>query len=336
MESGRAGPSVNRRECVVAIKRFETVVDMADWRELYPFSSHTFTPPGPIATDQAGSSATGSASERPRMHYVDEGTGPQSILCVHGNPTWSFYFREVVIQQRSRARVVAVDHVGCGLSDKPQHYPYNLNQHIANLVALVQHLNLQRITLVVHDWGGAIGLGAALEMPERVSGLVILNTAAFSPPYIPLRIAACRIPVVGNWAMRGLNVFARAALRMTLNRLPRLPENVAAGLIAPYDSWENRVAIARFVQDIPIRRDQPTWQRLEAIEAGLPQLNNRPAELVWGMKDWCFRPECMDRIAQLLPHARVTRLEDVGHYVMEEASPEVNTAIVRCLEAQNR
>lgn len=270
------------------------------------------------------------------MHYVDEGQGSQCVLCVHGNPTWSFYYREVVQQQRSRARVIAVDHIGCGLSDKPQDYPYSLNQHIANLVALVKHLDLRRITLVVHDWGGAIGLGAALEVPERIAGLVILNTAAFPPPYMPLRIAACRVPLVGNWAMRRLNAFARAALRMTLNRLPRLPEKVAAGLIAPYDSWQNRVGIARFVQDIPTRHEQPTWQRLEAIEAGLPQLDDRPAELVWGMKDWCFRPECLERFERLLPHARVTRLEDVGHYIMEEASPEVNAAITRCLEAQNR
>jgi haloalkane dehalogenase len=173
-----------------------------------------------------------------------------------------------------------------------------------------------------------------LQVPERISGLVILNTAAFPPPYLPRRIAACRIPGVGNWAMRRLNVFARAALRMTLNRLPRLPEKVAAGLIAPYDSWEHRVAIARFVQDIPTRPDQPTWQRLKAIEAGLPQLADRPIELVWGMKDWCFRPECLERFEAVFPRARVTRLEDVGHYVMEEASQEVNAAIARCLEAQ--
>lgn len=307
---------------------------MADWRSLYPFASHRFAPAG------AGS---------PQIHYVDEGAAAAgqaaagqadsplakpTILCVHGNPTWSFYYRQVVLAHRDRARVVALDHMGCGLSDKPQDYPYNLSQHIANLVALVEHLGLRRITLVVHDWGGAIGLGAALQMPQRIAGLVILNTAAFPPPYIPLRIAACRLPIAGNWAMRGLNVFARAALTMTLNRLPRLPDAVAAGLIAPYDSWANRIGIARFVQDIPTRPGQATWQRLKAIEADLPQLSDRPAELVWGMRDWCFRPECLERLSQLLPRARVTRLEDVGHYVMEEASQEVNAAISRCLEAQ--
>ena len=305
----------------VTDRQFETAVDMADWRALYPFSSHRFALP---------------SHGSPQMHYVDEGEGPQSVLCVHGNPTWSFYYRQVVIEQRARARVVAVDHVGCGLSDKPQAYPYTLAQHIANLVDLVTHLDLHRVTLVVHDWGGAIGLGAALRMPERIAGMVILNTAAFPPPYVPLRIAACRIPIMGNWAMRRMNVFARSALTMTLNRLSRLPEAVASGLIAPYDSWDHRVAIARFVQDIPNRPSQPTWQLLKSIEEKLPSLRDRPAELVWGMRDWCFRPECLTRFEQLLPQARVTRLHDVGHYVMEEASQEVNTAIARCLGEQVR
>ncbi len=283
---------------------------------------------------------TGTAASPPRLHYVDEnqssGPAPATILCVHGNPTWSFYYRSIVQQQSHRARVIAVDHIGCGLSDKPQQYPYTLDQHIANLKRLIETLDLQNITLVVHDWGGAIGLGTALQVAERIKGLVILNTGAFPPPFIPLRIAACRIPLLGVLGMRGLNLFARAALTMTLNRLPRLDRDVASGLIAPYDNWHNRVAIANFVGDIPTRATQPTWQRLKQIETDLPKLNDRAIEMVWGMRDWCFTPECLTRMEQLLPSAHVTRLADVGHYVMEEASAEVNQSIVRCLEAQKR
>lgn len=277
-----------------------------------------------------------SSNNAPRMHYVDQGQGQgqATVLCVHGNPTWSFYYRSIAQQQSHRARVIAVDHIGCGLSDKPQQYPYTLNQHIANLQRLIVELDLRNITLVVHDWGGAIGLGTALEVADRVKGLVILNTGAFPPPFIPLRIAACRIPVLGVLGMRGFNLFARAALHMTLHRLPRLDRDVAAGLIAPYDNWANRVAIANFVADIPTRESQPTWQRLKQIEENLPTLNDRAIEMVWGMRDWCFTPECLTRLEQLLPAAHVTRLEDVGHYVMEEASAEVNQAVARCLEAQ--
>lgn len=317
-----------------AIEQFETFLLMTQWQSLFPYTPQWLTLPEHVNASAGSRKAVGSGLKQWRMHYVDQGAGSDCILCVHGNPTWSFYFREVVSRFQSQARVVAVDHIGCGLSDKPQVYPYCLQQHIANLVELIRQLDLQKVTLVVHDWGGAIGLGAALEVPERISGLVILNTAAFPPPYIPLRIAACRVPFLGNWAMRGLNLFVLAALRMTLHRLPRLRQDVAAGLIAPYDNWAHRVGVARFVQDIPLRPAQPTWELLALIESRLPLLNKLPTEIVWGMRDWCFRPECMERIRKVFVDAKVTLLEDVGHYVMEEAGQEVLDAIGRCLSAQ--
>jgi haloalkane dehalogenase len=132
--------------------------------------------------------------------------------------------------------------------------------------------------------------------------------------------------------MRRLNVFARAALTMTLHRLPRLDPQVAAGLIAPYHNWNSRIAIARFVQDIPRRKSQPTWQTLSKIEDGVSIFSDRPTRIVWGMKDWCFRPECLDRLEQLFPHAQVQRLADVGHYVMEEAADEVISSLRSVLE----
>jgi cis-3-alkyl-4-acyloxetan-2-one decarboxylase len=300
---------------------------MPSWRELYPFSSNYFELP----TSKGAPSKTAlGVKTKLRLHYVesnDAGDDPPTVLCVHGNPTWSFTYRSVLTSLRNEARVIAVDHIGCGLSDKPQEYSYSLQTHTDNLVQLIEYLDLRRIVLLVHDWGGAIGLGAGLQVLERIAGAVILNTAAFPPPYVPLRIAACRLPIVGNWAMRQLNLFALAALRMTLNRLPRLEPDVAAGLVAPYGNWHDRVAIARFVQDIPSRPSHATWQVLSDLEQSLPQLDNRPVHLVWGMQDWCFRPECLRRLQKLLPHAVVNELTDVGHYVMEEASDEVIAAL---------
>ena len=220
---------------------------MPDWKALYPFQSKFLDiPKSEASTDVV------------RMHYVAAGseTAEHTILCVHGNPTWSFTYREVLKQLSDEAQVIAVDHVGCGLSDKPQQYNYCLETHIGNLARLIEKLDLNNVTLLVHDWGGAIGFGAAQRHPTRVRRFVVLNTAAFPPPYVPLRIAACRLPWIGNAAMRGLNLFARAALTMTLNRLPKLDESVAAGLIAPYGNWHDRIAIARFVQDIPRRKNQ--------------------------------------------------------------------------------
>lgn len=297
---------------------------MPDWKALYPFESKFIEIP-----------KSETSAEKVRMHYVEKGeTAPVSdgaaesepqrtILCVHGNPTWSFTYRRILNELSDQARVVAVDHIGCGLSDKPQDYSYTLEQHVGNLARLIEQLDLRRITLLVHDWGGAIGLGAALKVPTRIEQFVILNTAAFPPPYVPWRIAACRLPWVGELGVRGLNLFARAATKMTLNRLPRLDPAVAAGLLAPYHNWDSRVAIARFVQDIPRRRSQATWQTLANIEEGLAIFADRPVRIVWGMKDWCFRPECLTRLEQIFPQAQTTRLADVGHYVMEEAADEV-------------
>lgn len=253
-----------------------------------------------------------------RYHYVDEGAG-SPILMVHGNPTWSFYWRNMILGLRDRWRTLAVDHVGCGLSDKPAHYPYCLEQHTENLAAFVERLDLRDVTLMAHDWGGAIGLGAALKLPDRFARIVLFNTGAFPPDYVPRRILACRIPLLGPWGVRGLNLFARAALRMAVLDHARMTPAVRAGLLAPYDSWANRVAIWRFVRDIPLSRRHPTWRTLADLEAGLPTLAPRPVFLGWGMGDWCFTSACLRRFQAIFPRAESHAFDDAGHYVVEDA-----------------
>lgn len=277
---------------------------MPDWRSLYPFSSHELSLAGL------------------RYHYLDEGAG-EPLLMVHGNPTWSFYWRNLIRDLRSDYRCVAVDHMGCGLSDKPEPYPYSLDTHIDNLCRLIESLDLRDITLMVHDWGGAIGLGAALRMPERFARLVLFNTGAFPPPFVPLRIRLCRTPLIGSWAMRRLNAFARAAMRMATEKPDRMTPVVKDGLLAPYDSWANRVAIDAFVRDIPFTRAHPTRHTLEGIESGLSSLADRPVQMIWGMKDWCFRPSCLTRFETHFPQAEVHRLSDAGHYVVEDAHERI-------------
>src|SRR5262245_9969418 len=126
------------------------------WRALYPFASHEL------------------ALDGYRYHYVDEGQG-EPLLFVHGNPTWSFYWRNLIERYRGQFRAIAPDHMGCGLSEKPARYEYRLARHINNLKQLIERLDLKGITLVAHDWGGAIGLGAASQMPERFARLVLMN-----------------------------------------------------------------------------------------------------------------------------------------------------------------
>jgi haloalkane dehalogenase len=289
----------------------------ADWRQLYPFKSHWHEP----------------GSGYGRMHFVDEGPTdssngrhPETLLFVHGNPTWSFHWRRLILALRNRYRCVAPDHVGCGLSDKPRRF-LTLSNHVDHLASLVATLDLKRITLVAQDWGGAIGLASALEAPWRFERIILFNTGAFPPRYIPWRIRACRIPVLGRLAVQGANLFSRAALRMTLARQPRLDPAVAAGYLAPYGSWANRRAVYGFVRDIPRRAGDDTWKWLERVERGLPSLADRAVLLIWGMRDWCFLPDCLARFLQAWPRAEVHRLADVGHWVVEDA-PEESLAIV--------
>ena len=286
-----------------------------DWRSLYPFKSHYLTVGGH------------------RYHYVDEGSGPV-LLMVHGNPTWSFYFRELIAALCDRYRVVAVDHIGCGLSDKPPPgvYSYRLQSRIDDLRGLIEQLDLEQITLVAHDWGGAIGMGAAVASRERFARFILFNTGAFLGGRCPWRIRVCRIPLLGRLAVQGLNLFARAAVRMAVCRHERMTPAVRAGLLAPYDSWSNRVAVDRFVKDIPLRRGHPSYSTLASIEAGLGQFRASPVCLVWGMRDWCFTPQFLDRFLDYFPGAEVHRLSDAGHYVVEDAHERIVPIVEKFLE----
>jgi haloalkane dehalogenase len=292
-----------------------TTATSRNWRALYPFDSHF--------ADIDGH----------RLHYLDEGSGP-TLLLVHGNPTWSFYWRNLIAGLRDEYRVVVPDHIGCGLSDKPGNYPYCLARHTENLVELIDQLQLDQVTLLAHDWGGAIGLGAALARTERFRRFVLFNTGAFPPWFIPWRIRFCRVPIFGRLAVQSLNLFARAALRMATSKHERITPQVRAGLLAPYDSWSNRNAIFQFVKDIPSSRNHPTYIALSNLESQLPTIADRPMMLVWGMRDWCFRPECLDKFLEIFPGAEVHRFDDAGHYVIEDA-PERILPLVQSFLTRN-
>ena len=257
-----------------------------------------------------------------RYHYVDEGTG-EPLLMVHGNPTWSFAWRKIIAGLNGDYRTLAVDHIGCGFSDKPQDYAYTLRQHVDNLCRFIESSDLRNITLFGHDWGGCIGMGAAVRMPERFRRFVLFNTSAFRSTRIPLRIALCRIPFLGAVGVRGLNLFSRAALRMAVVDRSRMTPSVRAGYLAPYDSWRNRVAVHRFVQEIPLKPSHPSYATLVEIEEGLRQFREHPMLLVWGEQDWCFTTEFLSEFQQRFPQAETLLLPHAGHYVFEDAHEQI-------------
>src|SRR5262245_56792973 len=223
--------------------------ETADWRKLYPYAPHWLE------------------VDHQRMHYLDEGptqsaaSAAPTLLFIHGNPTWSFHWRSLIASLRNDFRCIAPDHLGCGLSEKPAHL-MRLSDHIDHLTSFIEQLDLREVTLVAQDWGGAIGLGALLRMPARLERIVLFNTGAFPPETIPTRIRACRIPMLGRLAVQGAGLFSHAALHMTLARRPKLDPAVAAGYLAPYDSWSNPRAVYGFVHDIPGHHEHPTWYTL--------------------------------------------------------------------------
>jgi len=267
-----------------------------------------------------------------QMHVIDEGPRDgEVLLCLHGNPTWSFYWRRIVRDFSTTHRVVVPDHMGCGLSGRPQDWSYRLADHVSNVERLVDALGLERVTLIVHDWGGAIGFGWAARNPERVARIVVTNTAAFRSQSIPFSIATCRIPVFGPLAVRGGNAFARVATwRATAKGLPKATKE---GLLAPYDSWANRIATLKFVEDIPLKPSHPSYDALVDAEMGIEKFSETPVLMCWGDDDFCFTPAFRKEWQARLPHAEVHAWPDVGHYVMEDAPDRVESHLRSFIDA---
>ena len=262
------------------------------------------------------------------MSFLDEGprdgevAAPEVVVMLHGNPSWSFYWRHLVSALSDKYRCIVPDHVGMGLSDKPDdaQYEYTLQSRIDDLDALLQHLGIDGpVTLALHDWGGAIGFGWALRDPARVKRLVVTNTAAFPLPMakrFPKRLAMGRDSSLGGWLIRRFNLFARGAARLGTER--RLPADVRAAYAGVYDGWDDAISTLRFMQDIPLGEGDCAWPLLKAMEAALPGYADRPAFIGWGLKDFVFDRHFLDGFRAALPNAEVHAFADANHYVLED------------------
>lgn len=265
-----------------------------------------------------------------RYAYVDEGAGPP-VLLVHGNPTWSFYFRSLVASLPAEGyRAVAPDHIGMGRSDKPSTtaYSHTLSRRVADFGRFVDSLRLtEPMTLMVHDWGGPIALSWAVEHPDRVSRLVLLNTAAFrqsAGKRLPLALRATRTAVGGVAVLRG-NVFARGATHLAVAR--RMPAEVRRGYVEPYDSAPHRVAVLQFVKDIPTQPSDPAYDVLARTEERLGVFRDRPVLVCWGMRDFVFNADVLARWEEIYPHSVVHRFPWAGHYVLEDAADQIGPLV---------
>ena len=260
-----------------------------------------------------------------RMHYLDEGEG-DPVLCLHGEPTWSFLYRKMIPGLTAAARVIAPDYFGFGRSDKPEDAGwYTFDRHCASIRRLVEQLDLRRVTVVVQDWGGPIGLRLAVEQPERVARLVILNTG----------LGGGRPPSEA-W-LRFREVVRAAGGDFQAGRLIRtaavrgLADEVVAAYDAPFPTAESKAGVLAFPEQVPTEPEHPNTAPLMAIREALASWE-KPTLVLFGDSDPIFRPEVADAIARWIPGALPAELvANAGHFVQEDAGEEVAARIVEFL-----
>ncbi len=266
-----------------------------------------------------------------RQHYVDVGSGAP-VLMLHGNPSWSYYYRRVINALGGTHRCIVPDHIGMGRSDKPSadRYDYHLQQRVDDLDALIEHLILNEgaprtgWTLIVHDWGGMIGMAWAMRHPERIARLVILNTGAFPNPKalkLPWTLKLARDSWLGAQLVQRFNAFAWGASRFGVKRSMAAAERAA--LLSPYDTFEHRIATLKFVQDIPLTAADRGYDLVQQTGAALTQFADRPAMIFWGKQDFVFDDAFLAVWRQKLPKAVVHEYADAGHYVLEDAHERI-------------
>ncbi|MBJ6726275.1 alpha/beta fold hydrolase [Geomesophilobacter sediminis] len=287
------------------------------FKKHYPFTGHTL--------DLDGLS----------YHYLDEGQG-EPVVMVHGNPSWSFYYRNLVLALRGHYRCIVPDHIGCGFSDKPgdDRYQYTLASRVNDLERLLDHLGItSKITLVLHDWGGMIGMAYATRHPERIKRLVLLNTGAFPLPKekpLPLGLKICRETGLGTLLVRGFNAFSLGASIVGCKANP-MPKELRLAYRAPYDSWKNRIATLRFVQDIPLTAEDRAYQQVMEVAQNLEQFQHLPMTIFWGELDFVFDKHFLAEWLRRFPDAEVQRFPDGGHYILEDKKGEVIPLIAEFL-----
>jgi haloalkane dehalogenase len=260
------------------------------------------------------------------LHYVDEGNGPPIVL-VHGNPTWSFLWRKVISHFQDSFRLIAMDHLGMGLSSRPDplSYNYRLADRILDLGYFLGNLEINYpVRLIAHDWGGPIALSWAMENPHKVHSLVLLNTGTRLPIgyRLPFSLKAFRTcNALGGFMIKTLGLFNSGFLAK--GSLRPLGQKAREGYFAPYWTKALRIGVAGFVQDIPLDDKHPSRFTLNAIDKGLASLAKMPIFLVWGLSDFVFSPPFLYYCKKRLPAARVLALDNSGHLALEDEPKKI-------------
>jgi acyl-CoA synthetase (AMP-forming)/AMP-acid ligase II/pimeloyl-ACP methyl ester carboxylesterase len=284
---------------------------------LYPFPSR-------FVTVGRGTAVGSAVRQGHRMHYIDEGSGPV-VVCLHGNPTWGFQFRNLVARLRQNFRVIVPDHVGCGLSDQPTDVFFRAADRIGHLEELLDQLGVGQFSLVMHDWGGPLGTGLAVRRPADIERLVYFNTTLAEMDQLPGMIRRAASPMIGRLLTQHTMQFVK--LLTSLGVVQPLPEEVQRGYHQPYRTRGSRQAIWGFVRDIPFAPSHPTAALMDDMVNRLPNLAGVPVKIIWGMKDPCFHPKILRRVAARFPAAEVVEISAASHLVLEDAAGQAITAV---------
>jgi pimeloyl-ACP methyl ester carboxylesterase len=262
-----------------------------------------------------------------RLHYVDEGPrDAPPILMLHGNPTWSYMYRRPIALLTQRGhRCVALDHMGFGRSDKPpEPRRYVLRNHLSNATALIDSLDLREATLVMHDWGGPIGLGAALERRDRFRALVAMNTWAWElPSFLPGFLRQFRTDGLGEILALAANLSVEAIPGGMARR--EVDPVMMDAYRAPFPDYWSRLGTLAFIRDVPLTENDVSAALMGQIHESLPELD-LPLQLIWGMRDRVFVPAFIEQWLAVFPGGRAREL-DAGHYLVEDRPDEVAETI---------
>jgi pimeloyl-ACP methyl ester carboxylesterase len=271
------------------------------------------------------------------LHYVDVGAG-DPVVMLHGDPTWGYLYRAFVPRLSQRGRCVVPDHMGMGKSGVPAvPYPYRLGHHVANLESLMLSLDLRDLTLVLHDWGGPVGLGFAARHPTRIKRLVLMNTWAFAQwpgGSLPRLLEIIRSPR-GEAFVLAKNGYVRPALLGTTAHPEHLTAQVLEAYLAPFPTPESRRALLCWSRDIPVGADDASYAEMQRIEAALSMFTAIPVLLLWGVQDPVLPPAVLRMWQTIYPHATTCEIDEASHFLQEDAPERVVDAIERFLAAHD-
>lgn len=272
--------------------------------QLYPFTSHYV----PLSTGQ--------------MHYIDEGSG-DPVVMVHGNPDWSFSFRKVILGLRSEFRCIAPDHMGFGLSDKPNNWSYRVADHAANFAEFIQSLALPPIHLMVNDWGGPIALRYAIDHPASVKSLIIMNSWAWPVRHLPhfwLYSTIIGGPI-GQYLIRKHHFFSKVLLKLAIHQKEQFTPHIHQHYLMPHRHEKERQGIWTFAREI-----RQATHLLQSLDDQLGAIAHLPAMLIWGLHDPAFGRHFLRQWQLQLLDPEVVELKEAGHFPQEDQPQSVISA----------